>query len=97
MDSVLNNPLQIVLAGTGATIIMDSWALFLKRVLKIPSLDWAMVGRWLGNIPRGQMAHDNMAAATPVPGERLLGWLAHYLTGVLFCAVFISWAGTSWL
>ena len=87
--------LRALLIGVGATAIMDLWALLL-RSFGIPSLDWAMVGRWLGNIPRGQLAHTSIAAAAPVPGERALGWLAHYLVGVLFAALLLTLCGPEW-
>ena len=46
-----------VLIGVGATAVMDLWALLQRRLLGIPSLDFAMVGRWLGHLPRRVLAH----------------------------------------
>jgi hypothetical protein len=31
-----------------------------------------------------------------VPGERVIGWLAHYVTGISFAAVLIYTWGTEW-
>ena len=42
-----------VLIGIGATLVMDAWALFLRRFFGITSLNYALVGRWLGYMPRG--------------------------------------------
>jgi hypothetical protein len=40
-----------VTIGCGATLVMDVWALGQRLLLGIASLDYAMVGRWLGHIP----------------------------------------------
>jgi hypothetical protein len=32
-----------------------------------------------------------------VPGERLLGWTAHYAIGVAYAALLVGLAGTAWL
>ena len=45
---------------------MDVWAVALKRFWCIPSLNLAMVGRWLGHLPRGTFTHVNIAQAAPV-------------------------------
>lgn len=34
--------------GLGATAVMDLWAAFLKRMFGIASLNYGLVGRWLG-------------------------------------------------
>ena len=56
---------RAVLIGAGATLAMDVWALFLKRCFGIPSLNFAMVGRWIGHLPRGRFRHENIARAEP--------------------------------
>ncbi len=40
---------RTILIGVGATVLMDLWAIFLKRAFAISSLDYAFVGRWLGH------------------------------------------------
>ncbi|SHF33539.1 Protein of unknown function [Microbulbifer donghaiensis] len=86
-----------VLIGVGATAFMDLWALLRLRFFGVPSLDWALVGRWLGSIPRGRFAHAGIATATAVRGERALGWCAHYATGVVFAALLLSICGLDWV
>src|SRR5690606_10624788 len=66
--------LQAIVIGTGATVVLDAWALGLQRARGIRPLDWALMGRWIGHFPRGRFVHASIAAATPVRGERLLGW-----------------------
>jgi hypothetical protein len=88
--------LHAVLVGTGATAFMDAWWWLQKRVLGVPVLDYAMVGRWLGHLARGRLRHEAIAAAPPVAGERLLGWAAHYAIGVAFAGVLLGVAGIGW-
>jgi hypothetical protein len=84
------------LIGVGATIVMDVWALALKIFFKIQPLNWAMVGRWLGHFPKGQFVHTGIGTAAPVPGELVIGWLAHYLTGIIFSILLLLLLGMQW-
>ncbi|AKC70911.1 DUF2938 domain-containing protein [Pandoraea oxalativorans] len=88
---------QVLAIGVFATLVMDLWALMLRRVLGIASLDFAMVGRWLGHMPAGRFTHAGIARATPVTGEKALGWFAHYAIGVGFAAALVWLAGPAWL
>lgn len=83
--------------GTGATVVMDAWGLARERWLGIPRPDYALVGRWVGHMPQGRFRHDAIKAAPAIPGERLLGWGVHYLTGIAFAALLVSIWGESWL
>lgn len=86
-----------VLIGTGATALIDLWGVARKRLLGVPSLDYALVGRWLAWLPRGRFFHMPIAATPPVRGERLLGWVAHYAIGIAFAAVLLAVWGHGWL
>jgi hypothetical protein len=55
------------------------------------------VGRWIGHMARGQIAHADIKAAPAVTCETALGWIAHYVIGVLFAAALIAVCGRSWL
>lgn len=89
--------LDALAIGVGATAVMDVWAVALKRYWCIPSLNLAMVGRWLGHLPRGTFTHVNIAQAAPVRDEAVLGWTAHYLIGVLFAAVLLALVNDQWV
>jgi hypothetical protein len=84
------------LIGVGGAALMDVWSLVLRRRFGIPTLDYALLGRWIGHFPRRQFLHDRMAAAAPVPGERPLGWLAHYSIGITFALLLLSIWGLEW-
>ncbi|MGZ3419078.1 MAG: DUF2938 domain-containing protein [Polyangiales bacterium] len=95
MSDKIEFALRAVLIGGGATLVMDGWA-FLLRQLGVPSLNFAFLGRWLGNLPRGQWMHESMAKASPVKGELLIGWCAHYSIGITFAALLLSTFGLKW-
>lgn len=84
-----------ILIGGGATLTMDLWAAVLRR-LGVASLDLALLGRWIGHLPRGRWQHESIARATPIRHERLIGWCAHYAIGVSFAAVLLLSFGLEW-
>ncbi|MGE8271744.1 DUF2938 domain-containing protein [Stenotrophomonas sp.] len=86
-----------VVIGVVATAVLDLWALLQRRMFGIPSLDFAMVGRWLGHLPRGRFRHEGIARAAAVNGERALGWTAHYVIGVIFAAMLLAAVGKEWV
>jgi hypothetical protein len=87
--------LRTILIGSGATLVMDGWAFLLRR-FGIPSLDFAVLGRWIGHLRQGQWIHEGIARAQPVRGELLIGWCAHYSIGIAFAAVLLSTFGLEW-
>lgn len=88
--------MRAILIGAGATVVLDLWGTFQKRVLGIPPLDYRMVGRWIGHFRRGRFVHDDITVAAPVPGERVIGWTAHYLIGIAFAALLLAIRGLEW-
>jgi hypothetical protein len=86
-----------VLVGVGATAAMDLWAILRTRLLGVPALNYGLVGRWLAWLIRGRFRHRSIAASPPVRGEKLVGWLAHYIIGISFAALLVAIYGTSWL
>ncbi|MBP6344781.1 MAG: DUF2938 domain-containing protein [Neisseriaceae bacterium] len=87
----------IVLLGLGATLFMDVWAWLQQRLLRAPSLSYALVGRWLGHMSHGQLRHHPIMAAAPIKHEHALGWLCHYAIGVLFSGLHLAFFGPAWL
>jgi hypothetical protein len=85
----------ILLVGAGATAVMDLWLFVLSR-LGIPTTDWRLVGRWIGQMPRGRFAHASIGQALPVRGEHALGWATHYAVGVAYAGALIALQGTEW-
>ena len=96
MPDAMNYLLCALLIGAGATAVMDIWIAVRKRILGIPMLDYGLVGRWVAYLARGRFRHDPIAASSPVQGERLIGWIAHYLTGITFAAMLLAIWGLGW-
>ena len=86
-----------LITGIGATLTMDLWALVRKRLLGVAAPNYGLVGRWLGHMGQGQFRHDAIATARPLPGEQLIGWAAHYVTGIAFAALLIGLGGAPWM
>ncbi|MGR2827191.1 DUF2938 domain-containing protein [Acinetobacter sp. 1124_18A] len=87
---------QTLYLGIGATIVMDIWLLILK-IFKIPTLNFAFLGRWVGSIFQGKLIHPSIAKSSQIKGEYLLGWVAHYSVGIIFAFSFIFIVGSTWL
>ncbi|WP_207481777.1 DUF2938 domain-containing protein [Arenibaculum pallidiluteum] len=96
MSDVLTFTMAALLIGGGATAFMDLWAALQRRLLGVPSLNYALVGRWIGHLLRGRFTHRSIADAPPVRGEAVLGWIAHYATGIVFAAVLLTVWGVQW-
>lgn len=94
--TLLHETLTVVLIGVGATLFMDIWLMFLKR-LGVQTLNFAFIGRWVGHLCRGRVAHAAISKAAPVRHELLLGWLTHYAVGLVFAAVLVGVAGMGWV
>lgn len=97
MTDVVEVLIAGVLIGLGGAALMDVWGLVLRRRFSIPTLDYALLGRWIGHLPRGRFFHDRISSAAPIAGERPIGWLAHYAIGVTFALLLLAIWGTDWL
>lgn len=95
MNPFVETAVRALLIGIGATMLFDVWQLLLK-VLKVPTLNFAYLGRWVGHGLRGQWTHTAIAKAAPVPRELALGWVAHYAIGVVFAALLLGVFGLDW-
>ena len=85
-----------IITGIGATIVMDIWGLFVKHILKIPGPSWALVGRWVSHFPKGTFRHNTILQTPPTPGETAIGWITHYVTGIVYAFVFIYFVELQW-
>ena len=86
---------RVAAIGIGATIIMDIWLALLKR-LGVPTLDFGFVGRWVGHLLRGQIAHASIRQSPRIPGELAWGWLTHYAVGIAFAGLLMVVCGLDW-
>ena len=97
MSTETNYFLGVVAVGLGATLFMDVWALFLKRVFSIPLANYCLVGRWLRYMPEGTFMHASISAAPQKGFECTVGWIAHYVVGTVYALVFVAIVSGSWL
>jgi hypothetical protein len=86
-----------IIIGLGATLTLDLWSLFLKRAFKIAPSNMCLVGRWLQYMQEGVFRHSNLVLAPPKKAECPVGWIAHYMIGLLFAITFIVFVGNRWL
>ena len=86
-----------ILIGLGATLATDLWALFLKYLSKITAPNYCLIGRWLRYMSEGIFRHSNIASAPQKRGECTVGWIAHYIIGVMFAIAFVALVGDNWL
>ncbi len=86
----------VIAIGAGATAVMDLWLAGLAR-LGIASLNFDFVGRWVGHLFRGRFRHAAIGRSPPIRGERLLGWLTHYLVGIVFATGLVLTQGLAWV
>jgi hypothetical protein len=95
MSSLAQDLAHVAFIGIGATAVMDLWLWVLKR-LHVPTLDFALVGRWVGHLARGRWSHPAIAKSAPVRGELALGWFIHYASGVAFAGLLVLLHGMHW-
>lgn len=97
MDGSITEAWRALPLGLGATVIMDLAGLALARLGIAPLPNYALVGRWVAGMARGQIVHAAIAAAAPARGERALGWAVHYGVGIVFAALLLGLCGSGWL
>ncbi len=96
VNELTTNILGVVAVGMGATAVMDIWAVVQKSLLGVASLDYRMVGRWIGHLSQGRFRHDGIGKAAPVRNEATTGWTAHYAIGIVYAGLLLAiWPG--WL
>src|SRR5690606_26617519 len=55
------------------------------------------IGRWVGHVLRGRVAHTAIAKSEPIHGELAWGWLTHYAIGAAFAGLLVMATGRSWM
>lgn len=96
-DAAANFLLSAVAVGLGATMFMDLWALLLKRAFGSPSANYCLVGRWFRHMPEGTFMHPSIANSSPKRFECAVGWIAHYIIGVVYALVLLTLVSGDWL
>lgn len=93
--TLLQDITNVAFIGIGATLVMDVWLTFLKR-MGVQTLNFAFIGRWVGHLIRGKFTHASIKKAQPIPGELMLGWFTHYAIGIAFAGLLVRIYGIGW-
>ena len=96
MNNLILSFIGAILIGLGATLTFDLWALFLKQAFKVTPSNMCLVGRWIRYMPEGTFVHSDIGSAPPKSAECAVGWITHYITGILFAIAFVALVGSSW-
>lgn len=86
-----------VAMGLVGSAAMDLWSAVLRRRFGVSGLDYRLLGRWIGHMPKGRFFHQRIGASEPVTGELALGWAAHYAIGVAFALLLLAIWGRTWV
>jgi hypothetical protein len=97
MDNLTYCFISSILIGLGATLTFDLWALFLKHAFKVTPSNICLVGRWLRYMPEGTFKHSHIVSAPQKSAECKVGWIAHYIIGIMFAIAFVALVGNDWL
>ena len=93
--TLIEEIVRVVLIGCGATLVMDIWLMFLKRI-GVQTLSFSFIGRWVGHLFRGRFVHASIGKASPIANETSLGWITHYAVGIAFAFLLTSITGVAW-
>lgn len=97
MNHLILPLISTILIGLGATLTFDLWALFLKHAFQITPSNFCLVGRWIRYMPEGIFRHSNIGSAPQKSAECIVGWIAHYMIGIMFAMALVTLVGTDWL
>jgi hypothetical protein len=97
MEGMMDYLICALILGIGATAVMDTWGIVRKPLLGVAPPNYGLLGRWLAHMRYGRFRHASIAAARPVRREEVIGWSAHYLTGIAFAAILIGIWDLAWV
>lgn len=80
--------LKIILMGIIAGIAMDWWNVVLDMTYGV-TLDWHLLGRWIGHTLEGNFVLYNIPKLSAIPYESTLGWFGHYFTSIVYVMIYL--------
>jgi Protein of unknown function (DUF2938) len=89
--------LRSMFMGVVATALLDFWQILLNAIFGFAKPNWAMGGRWFGHVLTGHFKHESIADAPAFENELTIGWVGHYLVGILFAAATLLIGGDAWI
>lgn len=97
MNSLVLSFVSSIIIGLGATLTFDLWTLFLHYTFKMTPSNICMIGRWFLYMPEGNFTHPDIVSSPRKSAECTVGWMAHYMTGIMFATTFLALVGSRWL
>ena len=84
----MNILINSLVLGLSATLIMDLLGWLRSSVFKIPSFNYAYLGRFFLILKDNEKGYRNITQAPEQKFERLIGWGFHYMTGIIFALIY---------
>jgi hypothetical protein len=81
--------IMVIVVGVIATATLDIWQQIYRLLFGAPITNWAMIGRWVAYLPKGQLVHEDIGKIPAVAGEATLGWIVHYVVGIGYAGVYL--------
>ena len=78
-----------IILGVIATIVMDIFSLLRSYIFRMTSFNYALLGRWFLTLKHGQLIHDSIILSQNKKHEKMIGWILHYLIGILLSYVYL--------
>ncbi|MEX6633156.1 DUF2938 domain-containing protein [Hyphococcus lacteus] len=94
--TILETTLRVAAIGVIATLILDIFNLARAKFANVPSLNFALVGRWVLWMPKGKFLHQTILDSPAMRFEAIVGWTIHYAIGIAFAACLLPFPGR-WL
>ena len=78
-----------IFIGFIATIFYDLYSVMLYLNFNMyDPIDWHLLGRWIGHLLVGDFVFVNIPKLSIVQHEIALGWMTHYMIGILDAIIF---------
>ena len=81
--------INICIVGVLACAALDLWQRVLLVLFKIPTSNWAVVGRWLISFLRTMIwVQSEVAQRDAMKNELVIGWSFHYLIAIFYAGLY---------
>ncbi|EZQ10540.1 DUF2938 family protein [Acinetobacter sp. Ver3] len=84
----MNILIYILALGLSATLIMDFLGWVRAMIFKIPSFNYAYLGRFFFLVKNKKYVYRNITEAPVHKFEYITGWVFHYITGIFFALIY---------
>ena len=96
-ENSLSGFVSMIVVGCLSVAVLDLWQRLAHRLGGLPPTNWAVVGRWLLMLLRqGVLFNTGLAQAPQLPRERLIGWVFHYIIGVVYVWIYVTLWQPNW-